>query len=36
MPEGLIWPNIDSDTTLIDYKVKLENGEFELWKNNVP
>ena len=36
LPDGLVWPIIDSNTTLIDYEVKLDDGEFGQWKNKVP
>ena len=35
-PVWLHWPEINSQTTLIDYQVQLETGDYNLWKNNVP
>ena len=35
-PDWLQWPEIHSTTTLIDYQVRMEDGEYNLWKNNVP
>ena len=32
-PEGLHLPPIDSSISLIDYEVKLEDGEFHLWRD---
>lgn len=36
LPDRLNWPIIDNSITLIDYEVKLEDGEFGMWKNKVP
>lgn len=36
LPENLKWPEIDSMKTLIDYEVRIEDGEFSLWKLKVP
>jgi dynein heavy chain 1 len=36
LPSAFQWPEIDSMKTLIDYEVKIEDGEFSLWKLKVP
>ena len=36
LPEGFSWPPIGNNLTLIDYEVRIEDGEFSLWKNKVP
>lgn len=35
LPEKLVFPAIDDNLTLIDYEVRLEDGEWSLWKNKV-
>jgi dynein heavy chain 1 len=36
LPPNLRWPDTDSSKTLIDYEVRIEDGEFSLWKLKVP
>ena len=35
LPSGIQWPNTDENISFIDYAVKIEDGEWELWKNRV-
>lgn len=36
LPDGLSWPAIEEYITLIDYEIRMDDGEFALWKNRVP
>ena len=33
---GISLPSVDDKTSLIDYAVNIESGEFELWRDKVP
>lgn len=36
LPENIEWPQITEKISLIDYAVRIEDGEWETWKSRVP
>jgi dynein heavy chain 1 len=33
---GMLLPDSDGDASLADYRVRVDNGEFEPWSDSVP